>query len=63
MFSLELILLNHCRVEKFGRVCERRIFRVNESRNSEFKYTRMVDDGRINVAMNGKLLEKVECFK
>lgn len=26
------------------------------------KYTKMVDDGRMTVAMNGKLLEEVECF-
>lgn len=26
------------------------------------KYTKMVDDGRMTVALSGKLLEEVECF-
>ncbi len=37
-------------------MCEGRKLRVDESKT-------MVDDGRMNVALNGKLLEEVECFK
>ena len=44
-------------------MCARRKLRVNESKGKVMKYTRMVDCSRINFALNGKLLEEVECFK
>jgi len=50
-------------VEEFGRVCKRRKLRLNESKSKVMKCTRMVDGRRMNVILNGKLLEEVECFK
>jgi len=50
-------------VEEFGRVCKRRKLRVNESKSKVMKCTRMVDGRRMNVVLNDKLLEEVECFK
>ena len=50
-------------VEEFGRVCSRRKLRVNESKSKVMRCTRRIDGRRINVALNGKLLEEVECFK
>ncbi len=50
-------------IEEFGRVCERRKLRGNESRSKVMKCTWMVDDSRINVAPNGKLMKEVECLK
>ncbi len=49
--------------KKIPRMCERRKFSVNMSRSKVMKYIRMVDDGIMNVALNGKLLEEVELFK
>ncbi len=46
-------------IEEFGRVCEGRKLRVNESKSTVMKYTRKMDDRK----MNEKLLEGVECFK
>ncbi len=34
-----------------------------ESKSKVIKCTRMVDDRRMNVTLNGKLLMEVECFK
>ncbi len=39
-------------VEEFGRVCEGRTLRVNENKSKV-----------VNVALNGELLEEVECLK
>jgi len=50
-------------VEEFGRVGKRRKLRVNESKSKVLRCTRMVDGRRMNVVLNGKLLEEVECFK
>ena len=36
---------------------------MNESKSKVMKCTRMVDGRRMNVVLNGKLLEEVECFK
>ncbi len=49
-------------VEEFGRVCKRRKVKVNESKSKMMKCTRFVDGRRMNVALNGKVLEEVECF-
>ncbi len=40
-------------VEEFGRACKRRKLRVNESKSKVMKCMRMVDDRRMNVALNG----------
>ncbi len=50
-------------LEEFGTVCKRRKLRVNESKSKvPMKCTRRVDGRRMNVALNGELLEEVECF-
>ncbi len=49
--------------EEFGRLCERRKQRVNESKSKMMNYTRMEDDRRMNIILNVKLLEEVEYFK
>ncbi len=36
---------------------------VNESKSQVMKCTRLVDGSRMNVVLDGKLLEEVECFK
>ena len=36
---------------------------MNENRSQVIKYTRRVGGRRMNVALNGELLEEVECFK
>ncbi len=43
-------------------MCKRRKWKVNECQ-SKVMCTRMVDDKRMNIALNGKLLEEVEYFK
>ncbi len=50
-------------VEQFGRVCKRRKFRVSEIWRKVMKSMMMIDGRRMNVALNGELLEEVECFK
>ncbi len=44
-------------------MCKRRKLRVNESKSKLMKYTRMVNGRGMNVALNGDLLEEVQCFK
>ncbi len=39
-------------VEEFGRLCEERKLKVNESKSTVMKWTKMVDDNRMNVALN-----------
>ncbi len=50
-------------VEKLGSVCKRRKIRVNQSKSEVMKCTRRVDCRRMNVGLNGELLEQVDCFK
>ncbi len=50
-------------VEEFGTVCKRRKLKVNGSKSKAMKCTRLVDGRRMNVALNGEVLEEVECFK
>ncbi len=46
-----------------GGVGARRKMRVNEGKSKVIHYTRRVHDRRMNVALNGKLLEEVEYLK
>ncbi len=50
-------------VEEFGRMCKRRKLKVDGSKSKVMKCTRLVDGQRMNVALNGEVLEEVECFK
>ncbi len=50
-------------VEEFGRVCKRRKLKVNGRRSKVMKGTRLVDGRRMNVTLDGEVLEEVECFK
>lgn len=46
-----------------GRLCTGRKLRVNVSKSQVMKCTTMVDDATMNVALNGMLVEEVECLK
>ncbi len=50
-------------VEEFGRMCKRRKLKVNGSKSKVMRCMRLVDGRRMNVALDGEVLEKVECFK
>ena len=50
-------------VGEFGRVRERKKLRVNLSKSKVMKCSRLVDERRMNVALNGTMLEEVKCFK
>ena len=50
-------------VSEFGRVCERRKLRVNVAKSKVMRCTRNMDRGKLNVKLNGDLLEEVESFK
>ncbi len=50
-------------VEEFWRVCKNSKLRENESKSKVMICTWMMVDGNMNVALNGNLLEKVECLK
>ena len=50
-------------VEEFGRVCERRKLRVNVGKSKVMRCTRNEDGGRLNVTLNGEVLEEVDQFK
>ncbi len=50
-------------LEEFGSMCKRRKFRINEKKSKVTKCLRRVDSRRMNVTLNGELLEEVECFK
>ena len=50
-------------IEEFGRVCERRKLRVNENKSKVMRCTRFADGQRMNIVLNGELLEEVDCFK
>ena len=50
-------------VEEFGRVCDRRKLKVNENKSKVMRCTRSVDGRRMNIVLNGELLEEVDCFK
>ncbi len=43
-------------------MCKNRKLRVNERKSKVMKCTRLVDGRRMNVALNGEVLEEVDCF-
>lgn len=49
--------------EEFGRVCARRKLRINVSKSKVIRCARVVEDGRMNVELNGEVLEEVESFR
>ena len=50
-------------VSEFGRACKRRKLRVNVGKSKVMRCSRYGNGGGINVILNGKLLEEVDCFK
>ena len=50
-------------VTEFGRVCERRKLRVNVGKCKVMRCTRNEDGARLNVMLNGEVLEEVDQFK
>ena len=50
-------------VTEFGRVCERRRLRVNVGKSKVMRCTRNEDGARLNVMLNGEVLEEVDQFK
>ena len=53
-----------CRlVSEFGRVCERRKFKVNVGKSKVMRWSRYGNGDRMHVILNGKPLEEVDCFK
>ena len=53
-----------CRlVAEFGRVCERRKLRVNVGKSKVMRCTRGEEGARMNVILNGEVLEEVDKFK
>ncbi len=50
-------------VEEFKRVCKRKKLKVSESKSKVIKCTRLVDGRRMDVALDGEVLEEAECFK
>ena len=53
-----------CRlVSEFGRVCERREFRVTVGKSKVMRCSRYGNGDRMHVILNGEPLEEVDCFK
>lgn len=53
-----------CRiVSEFGKVCERRKLRVNVDKSKVMRCNRNGVGGRLNVSLNGEVLEEVDRFK
>ncbi len=50
-------------VKEFGRVWQRRKLKINGSKRKVMKCTRLVDGQRMNVTLNGEMLEEVKCSK
>ena len=50
-------------VTEFGRVCERMKLRVNVGKSKVMRRTRNEDGARLNVMLNGEVLEEVDQFK
>ena len=48
---------------EFGRVCEKRKFRVNVGKSKVMRCTRSEDGARLSVMLNGEALEEVDQFK
>ena len=47
----------------FGRICERRKFRVNVGKSKVVRCSRCGNGGRMHAKLNGKPLEEMHCFK
>ena len=53
-----------CRlVSEFGRVCERRKFRVNVGKSKVMRCSRYSNGDLMHVILNGEPLEELDCFK
>ena len=50
-------------VSEFGRVCERRMLRVNVRKSRVTRFLRYGNGGRMHVILNGEPLEEVDCLK
>ena len=50
-------------MSEFGRVCERRKFRVNVGKSKVMRCSRFGNGGRMHVIVSGEPLEEVDCFK
>ena len=50
-------------VAEFGRVCKRRKLRVNVGKSKVMRCTRNEDGARLNVTLDGEVLEEVDQFK
>ena len=50
-------------VSEFGRVCKRRKLRVNVGKSKVMRCTRSEDSPRLNVLLDGEVLEQVDQFK
>ena len=50
-------------VKEFGRVCERRLLRVNIGKSKVMKGSREGEKGNLNILLNGEKLEEVESFR
>ena len=50
-------------VEEFGRIFERRKLKVNVNNSEMMHCSRQVDGGRLNMSLNGEMLEEVDHFK
>ena len=48
---------------EFGRICERKKLRVNESKSKIMRCSRYGNGGRMHVIQNGEPLEEVDYFK
>ena len=53
-----------CRlVSEFGRVCKRRKLTLNIGKRKVMRFSSRGNVGRLNVRLNGKSLEEVDCLK
>ena len=50
-------------VSEFGRVCERRKFRMNVGKSKVLRCSRYGNRDRRHAILNGEPLEEVDCFK
>ena len=64
LFPDDTALVKLCKlVSEFGRVCERRKFRVNVGNSKVIRCSGYGNGGRKHVILNGEPLEEVDCFK
>ena len=50
-------------MSELGRVCERRMLRVNAGKSKVMRCSSYGNRDRINVILNGEQLDEVDCFK